>query len=222
MWCSTSRYNNEFDLIYQNIILYLHRFNDKNITMKMKGIICLETEFELTGKSSRRALNTEPLLHFLSNTHGIPYIYRKVATIEELKYYMTHFAKKKYANNYNIYYFSFHGDTHLIQFESGESLDLDDLGKLANGIFEGKFVHFGSCRTMLGSLSAVEEFRLNTRAKFVSGFTKSVPCDLCAIHDAAFISEILTCKQMPTIINHMDKYYGGLQKKLGFRFVMCK
>ena len=59
-----------------------------------KGIICIETEWEITTKASRRYLNSEPLLQFLSKTHGVPYIYRKVATIEELKYYFKHLAKK--------------------------------------------------------------------------------------------------------------------------------
>lgn len=186
--------------------------------MKGKGIICIETEWEITNKKSKRELNSEPLLQFLSKTYGIPYIYRKVATIEELKYYFKHFKKKEYSEKYNVYYFSFHGETNIISFESGESLELKELSDIANGLFFGKFVHFGSCRTMLGSPYKLEDFCEHTGAKMVSGFTTSVDCALCAIHDAAFISEIMTCKRVTTIINHMDKLYGGLQKKLGFRY----
>ena len=188
--------------------------------MKNKGIICIETEFEITSNRNRLHLNSEPLLQFLSKTYKIPYIYRKVATIEELKYYFKQFRKKEYSDKYHIYYFSFHGETHLISFESGESLDLLELSNMAKGIFEDKFVHFGSCRTMLGSQSTIQEFCKISGAKMVSGFTKKVNFDLCAIHDAALIAETISCKQIPAIINHMGNLYGGLQEKLGFRYAI--
>ena len=188
--------------------------------MRNKGIICIETEFEITSSRNRLSLNSEPLLQFISKTYGIPYIYRKVATLEELRYYFKQFRKKEYSDKYHFYYFSFHGETHLISFESGKTLNLSELSDLAGGLFEGKFVHFGSCRTMLGSQSTIQEFCNTSGAKMVSGFTKKVSFDLCAIHDAAFIAETIICKQIPSIINHMNSLYGGLQKKLGFRYVL--
>jgi len=60
--------------------------------MKGKGIICIETEWEITTKNNSRYLNSEPLLQFISKMYGIPYIYRKVATVEELKYYFKQFS----------------------------------------------------------------------------------------------------------------------------------
>lgn len=187
--------------------------------MRNKGIICIETEFEITSRKKLH-LNSEPILQFLSKTYGIPYIYRKVATIEELKYYFKQFKKKEYFDKYHLFYFSFHGETHLISFESGDTLNLSELSNISNGIFKGKFVHFGSCRTMLGSQTAIQDFCTTTGAKMVSGFTKSVNFDLCAIHDAAFIAETIMCKQTPTIINHMNNLYGGLQNKLGYRYAL--
>lgn len=74
--------------------------------MSKKGVICIETEWDITTKNNRRDINSEPLLQFLSKMYGIPYIYRKVATIEELKYYFKQFRKKEYADNYNMYYFN--------------------------------------------------------------------------------------------------------------------
>ncbi|MBR2050381.1 MAG: hypothetical protein IKK35_00010 [Rikenellaceae bacterium] len=190
--------------------------------MSKKGVICIETEWDITTKNNRRDINSEPLLQFLSKMYGIPYIYRKVATIEELKYYFKQFRKKEYADNYNMYYFSFHGGTRLVSFESGEFLELADIAEMANGIFEGKFVHFGSCRTMRGSKDKIEEFCASVGAKMVSGFTKDVDGALCAIHDVAFIAEIMKCSQIRTVINHMEKLYGGLQDELGFRSAILK
>ena len=91
---------------------------------------------------------------------------------------------------------------------------------MAKGIFDGKIVHFGSCRTMLGSQATIQEFCNTCGAKMVSGFSKKVNFDLCAIHDAALIAETISCKQIPTIINHMCNLYGGLQEKLGFRYAI--
>lgn len=188
--------------------------------MKNKGIICIETEFEITTTGNKLPLNSEPLLQFLSKIHNIPYIYRRVATIEELKYYFQKFRRKEYLNKYHFFYFSFHGETQLISLESGTTLNLEELSKIADGIFEGKFVHFGSCRTMFGAQTKIEDFSRNTGAKMVSGFTKKVDPALCAIHDMAFIAETINCKQVTSIISHMDKLYGGLQDKLGFRYAL--
>lgn len=186
--------------------------------MENKGIICIETECDITIEKNKLPLNSEHLLQFLSKVYGIPYIYRKVATIEELKYYFKKFKKKEYSENYHFFYFSFHGESNQICFESGDSLKLSELSDMAKGVFDGKFVHFGSCRTMYCSATKIEEFRKSASAKMVSGFTKKVDADLCAIHDLALMAETISYKQVPTIINHMDNLYGGLQEKLGFRY----
>ena len=188
--------------------------------MKNKGIICIETECEITTEKNKLPLNSEPLLQFLSKAYNIPYIYRKVATVEELEYYFKKFRKKEYTDKYHIFYFSFHGETQIISLESGVEISLSKLSDMANGIFEGKFVHFGSCKTMFGTQPKIEEFCKSTGALMVSGFTKKVDSNLCAIHDMAFIAETIGCKQIPTIISHMDKLYGGLQEKLGFRYAL--
>ena len=92
------------------------------------GIICIETEWQITKKSNRLSLNSEPLKKYISEMYGIPYIHRRVATLGELKYYLEQFSKKEYMNNYSILYFSFHGNTNAIQLEGEkEDLQLDTL-----------------------------------------------------------------------------------------------
>ena len=78
-----------------------------------QGIICIETEWQITKRSNRLSLNSEPLMKYISEMYDIPYIYRRVATLGELKYYLEQFSKKEYMNNYSILYFSFHGNTML-------------------------------------------------------------------------------------------------------------
>lgn len=54
---------------------------------------------------------------------------------------------------------------------------------MANGAFENKFVHFSSCRTMLGSENSLEQFKINTGAAYISGYTTSVNGVLSAINE---------------------------------------
>ena len=85
--------------------------NKQNNTMKQKnGIICLETEWEHTVEKNRRSIHTKPLLEFLEKSSGCDIIYRRVATKNELQYYLRRFNLAKY-DNYSIIYLSFHGDT---------------------------------------------------------------------------------------------------------------
>ena len=183
----------------------------------MSGIICLETEWTITKKDNKRWLCSEPLLRFLSESYHIPYIYRIVATYDELRYYLKQFCKKEY-DKYNILYFSCHGETHGIQLEGHkELLTLHDLQEIGGTAFQGRFVHFSSCKTMLGSQTLIDEFKDTTGAKVVSGYTKSVDTVLSAIHDIALFREYQESKQIPPIFNRLHSLYGGLEDKLGFR-----
>lgn len=181
-----------------------------------QGIICIETEWEITTKGNRRNIYSKPLMQFLSDMYQVNYIYRRVATLEELKYYLKKFANKEYSK-YNIIYFSFHGQTHEICLESGESISLTELSQQAHGLLKDKFVHFSSCRTLLGSQDAINQFAKESGAKLVTGYTKSVDSDLSAIHDVALISQELSHTQLPAIIRNMEKLYSGIEGKLGFR-----
>ena len=70
--------------------------------MKQKnGIICLETEWEHTIERNRRSIHTKPLLDFLEKSSGCEIIYRRVATKNELQYYLKRFNLAKY-DNYSI------------------------------------------------------------------------------------------------------------------------
>ena len=53
----------------------------------IKGIICIESELQVTSRGHRLTLNSEPLIRFIHEMYEIPYIYRRVATLSELKYY---------------------------------------------------------------------------------------------------------------------------------------
>lgn len=181
------------------------------------GIICIETEWQITKRTNRLKLNTEHLIKFVSEVYNIPVIYRRVATKSELQFYLKQFLKSEY--EFSVLYFCFHGDTQSIHLE-GDNIDLslDDLIQMGTGVFKGKFVHFSSCRTLLGSPRKLTDFYENSQAKVVSGYTKSVDSYMSAVHDIALLGEYLSSSNVSALFKRMNHLYGGLEEKLGFRY----
>lgn len=186
--------------------------------MERNGIICLETEWEHTKKDNKRYLSSEPLMRFLEKCFCMPYIYRIIATREELVYYLRQFNKADYRRKYGFMYFNFHGWTHGIQLEGDANLlPLNELQEIGGDVFRDRFVHFSSCRTFLGSQSVIDDFKEKSGAMMVSGYTKSVDAVLSSIFDIALIQEYQNSQQIRTIIQHLNNRCGGLQEELGFR-----
>lgn len=189
----------------------------------MNGIICLETEWEHTVKCNRLSLHTKALLEFLEKSKGCKVIYRRVATRTELQYYLRRFGTAEY-KEYSVFYLSFHGDTQGIYLE-GEKKDenfisLKELAEMSCGAFENKFVHFSSCRTFLGSENVLGQFKINTGASYISGYTTSVDGILSAINDIAYFDQIFSFQTKKALVKSaMDKYYQGLGQKLGFKIL---
>ena len=183
-----------------------------------KGIICIETEWEVTKRDNRRYMGTDSMLRFLHEVHQIPFIYRSVATERELAYYLKEFGKVEYQKKYSILYFSFHGDTHAIRLEGdNKDISLSELSQYGSDAFADRLVHFSSCNTMLKGESLVNEFKKETGAKFVSGYTKEVDTMRSCIHDLSLFDTFLSYKKVPAIIKRMENVYGGLSKELGFK-----
>ena len=185
------------------------------------GIICIETEFKVISKRKRRIdMDTESLLRFMHEGHQIPFIYRRVATKSELEYYLKQFSRPEYVKDYGILYFSFHGWTHSIYLEGDKvELTLNDLAEIGGSVFENRLVHFSSCFTLRGSSAITEDFKNESGAKFVSGYSKSVDSMKSAIHDICLFDTFIRYKQTPSIINRMETVYGGLSRELGFKIV---
>ena len=183
------------------------------------GIICLETEWKHTKAGNKRSLDSEPLLTFIGKAFNCNTIYRRIATKAELQFYLNRFSLKAY-ENYSIFYLSFHGNTKAIQLEGDGEIKLCELSDLANGCFAGRYVHFSSCRTMLGSEQDLFRFKNDTGAKSISGYTKQVDCTLSAINDIAYFDQILKHSQRTDLAEHnMIKLYEGLGRELGFKII---
>lgn len=191
--------------------------------MNTPGIICIETEWEHTIRDNRLPIHTEPLLEFIKKAYNCKVIYRRVATYAELAFYLRRFNRAEY-NDYDIFYLSFHGDKQLIQLEgekeNNKALTLKELAEVADGAFEDRMIHFSSCRTMRGYEDDLLDFKEQSGARLISGYTKSVNGVLSAINDIAFLSQLLEHPSRPrTGKDKMDKYYEGLGDELGFRVI---
>ena len=188
-----------------------------------KGIICIETEWEHTVKAHRLQIHTEPLLEFVQKLHGLDIIYRRIATWNELEYYLKRFSLQQY-DNYQIMYLSFHGDKGGIFLEGEKGRDafvsLEKLSKVANGVFENRIVHFSSCETLQLNDFELIKFKKNVNADILSGYTTKVDGALSAINDIAYMDQLILNDYSKRKTKYaMNKYYGDLNKSLGFTIV---
>ncbi len=91
---------------------------------------------------------------------------------------------------------------------------------MANGFFENRIIHFGSCKT-LANPDEVKRFKEDCGAKLVSGYEISVDAMTSAIADAAFFNEIMYYQNIGIFKNEASskfrKRYESLHKDLKFR-----
>ena len=159
----------------------------------LHNIICLEAEWEYrNAQSNKFSLNTEPLLNWLRTFHGCDIAYRHILNKQDLQYYLDYFAShKREFKKYDIIYIACHGWHHAISLEGEEGdIDLSELKIMANGFFENRIIHFGSCKTLANPNEAIK-FKEDCGARLVSGYEISVDAMTSAIADAAFFNEIM-------------------------------
>jgi hypothetical protein len=101
--------------------------------------------------------------------------------------------------------------------EPNNPLTLDELSEISNNQFEDKIIHFGSCRTLNTSQKTIIDFKHQTGAKIVSGYSKSVDFMKSSILDFAYMSELASTQKLSTIENKMERLYNNLMNDLGFK-----
>lgn len=184
----------------------------------IKGIICFETG-EFASYRTENQWNALPLLKFMESEMHIPYIYRQIATRQELEYYLNKIGEDHFKNKFDVVYFCFHGSPGQICLDKrGKiTLTLDDLAELGavKKVFLNRHIHFGSCETMDCNEDDIKEFRRNVGAKSVSGYTKCVMSDAAFINELAYFHQIKNFQSIQTLKKHMSNYQAELNK-LGF------
>ena len=188
----------------------------------LHNIICLEAEWEYRyDKRNKFSLNTEPLLNWLRTFHGCDIVYRHILNKQDLQYYLDYLAShKREFKKYDIIYIACHGWHHAISLEGEDGdIDLSELKTMANGFFENRVIHFGSCKTLANPYEAIK-FKEDCGARLVSGYEISVDAMTSAIADAAFFNEIMYYQNIGIFKNEASskfrKRYESLHKELKF------
>lgn len=194
------------------------------MTNKPHNIICLEAEWYYNSheKKDRFNLNTEPLLRWLKEYHGCNVVHRNILTRADLFHYLNHFAADKKVRKYDIVYIACHGGNHALSLE-GEYpyIDLRELAEIVDDFFEGKIIHFSSCKT-LANEDAVNDFIRMTGARLVTGYAKNVDAMKSAIADMALFNYLMYVQRNVGIITNRErselwKTYHSLLDELQFK-----
>lgn len=180
-----------------------------------KGIICFET-----GQFNRRTENefyALPLLEFLKSARGINFIYRSIATLQDLRFYFEQIGKSSYKNKYGIVYFSFHGSPETIYLPGSGNIPLSTIMEeaAATQAFKDCHIHFSACETLNCEDTVIRDLKRNTGAKSVSGYSEEVDSVLAYINELAYFDQLFRFSSKATIKKHMEDYQTQLEK-LGF------
>lgn len=186
-----------------------------------KGIICFETG-EFAKNSTENQFVALPLLEFMKQAMEIDFIYRQIATRQELEYYLKKIGEKRFQNKYDVVYFSFHGEPgNLCLTQNGKRrISFDDLVEMAvpHESFLHRHIHFSSCETLNCDEELIRRFKRNVGAKTVSGYTESVDSTAAFINELAYFHQIFLYSTVATYKKHMADYQQQLNK-LGFTIV---
>lgn len=187
----------------------------------MKKIFCLETEWELSkNKRMRDKASMLPLLNFLEQSKKVEFVFRNVASRTDLRYYINQLGYKTY-KDFQIIYLAFHGSSKALEIPNDKEnpIPFSELAEISNGFFQDKIIHFGSCRTLYTSDERILEFKQQTGARLVSGYTKKIDFIRSSILDIAYFSELVDIQNIGTIEKRMIKRYDKLMDDLGFKIV---
>lgn len=195
----------------------------------MKRILCLETEWGINNKN-RLSDNASirSLFQFIEKCEYLntSVSYRTVATVDELRYYLSQMPKAMY-EDYEIVYLAFHGKRGRILLHKAlekntveDYVSLEQLGEMcSNDWLKGKHVIFGACLTLSAAESKIMEFKKRSGAESVVGYNKIVDFVKGSILDIALINEILNPKPKKlSLEERMNKRLGGMVEEQGMVF----
>ena len=170
---------------------------------RLRGIFCIETVW--SDGTSR--ISMRPMLQWLHDAYGTPFLYRDAISIEEFFLHLNVWKEMKCGSvggdtQYPILVPAYHGDADGIWVtDQPEEVDtddnddssfvqLDDIADHLRGSCKNKVVHFASCSTINVSNSAIGEFLETTRASAVSGYAKEVDWTWSMAFDLLYLEAI--------------------------------
>lgn len=181
------------------------------------GVFAFEgdPENDLRAKYSAR-----PVPQFLHDLHGLQYIFRDIGTVEELKFYMTKWLQSTYGQ-YQVGYFSFHGSPGALALPDGRKagITLEDLADWIDGNAQGRIIHFGACSVMRLSTGRLNEFRVATGARAVTGYRRDVLWEESPAFEILMLSALCRFRRLGNAENHLRRTFGDLWRRLGVTII---
>ena len=182
------------------------------------GVLCLEGEWSYSLTEKQTVL---PLLELLEQTTpNFKFIHRRIATIEEFDFFINKWKLKEYSD-YKIIYISTYGYKGGINIAGKTDISLEQLSQRLRSKAQGRFIYLAGCDTMKSPNTDLLRLLKETKAKGLIGYTKSV----CSLESSAFDMLLLEAlryydgKAAGYAKKYIEKNYGTLSKKLGFKFV---
>ncbi|MGE0713465.1 MAG: hypothetical protein AB7N76_36310 [Planctomycetota bacterium] len=153
-----------------------------------KGVFCLEGEWT---RDLRDGTTVEHLLRLLASAEHLPYVYRRVGTQADLRYYLRRWASY---TSFGVLYLGFHGRRGGLRVPSDGEEDalfsLDELAEVLGDSCAGRVVHFGSCETLRRADGALDAFLERTGLLAISGFQRPVVWSLNAAFELLLLARM--------------------------------
>lgn len=162
--------------------------------------------------------SVEPVIKSLERAKSAKVVHRQINDVEDLVKGLLVLGQKR-NKRYEIAYIACHGSPGAVQI-GDDSRDLSSLAdELPEGqVLDGKLVHFGSC-SVLRNRSQCRAFLDKTGAQAVSGFTKDVDWFESMAFELLMFQKFATYQRLGNFVNGMERDYGQLSKKLGFKII---
>jgi hypothetical protein len=180
------------------------------------GIFCVEGQWH---RDLYERGSVVPTLELLERLRRIRFIYRDVATPEELSYFLDRWLLKQYSD-YRVGFFAMHGEPGRLCLTDKSTVELDDVAEQLAGRCQDKRLYFGSCSVLKASDAVLQDFLDVSGAAMVCGYTREVDW----VDSAAFETVLLDVLANGALVNAAEKRMGSgpwreLAAYLGFRIV---
>jgi hypothetical protein len=174
------------------------------------NIFCLEGEWE---SDLTKELSVKPLLDFFSTCLDSKHIYRRIATYDELCYYLKRFGRH---STYGILYLAFHGASNKLMLSDRE-LNLQDLRQELSGKLNGKVILFGSCSVLKIGVKKISDFKAITGANAIVGYSKNIEFFDSSLIDLKILNFCQFYRTSDSLRRNLEKHQPFLIEKLGLK-----
>lgn len=181
-----------------------------------KGIFCVEGQWhrDIADRSS-----VLPILELLGRRGRARFIYKDVATADELRYFLGRWALRQYAD-YQVGYFAMHGESKQLCLTEQHTVELDEVGEWLESRCEGRRLYFGSCSVLRASDAVLQAFLQRTKAAMLCGYTREVDWVESAAFETVLLDYLVNGERVDAAERGLfSTRWWPLARHLGFRIV---